>query len=280
VAADWPAAAAAMGVVLIAELALLGALAGFLAGLLGIGGGMLMVPFLTWILAGRGVDPDLAVKMGIATAMATIVLTSLSSVRAHSRMAAVRWDIVRAMAPGVACGGLLAGGVALSAMRGRWLAVLFAAFAAWSATQLVRDRPPPPGRSLPSAPGLFAAGSGIGFAAGLVGAGGAFLTIPFLGRCNVAMRTAVGTSAAIGFPIALSNTVGYIIGGAGLPTTVPGAWGYLFLPAVVALAATSVSFAPLGAKVAHGIDVRRLERIFAVLQIALAASMLYRVFSG
>ena len=277
---DWAAAAAVLGFVLIGELALLGALAGFLAGLLGIGGGMLMVPFLTWILAGRGVDPDLAVKMGIATAMATIVLTSLSSVRAHSRMTAVRWDIVRAMAPGVVCGGLLAGGVALSAVHGRWLAVLFAVFAAWSAMQLVRDRPPRPGRSLPSAAGLFAAGSGIGFAAGLVGAGGAFLSIPYLGWCNVAMRTAVGTSAAIGFPIALSNTVGYVIGGVGLPMTIPGAWGYLFVPAIVALAITSVTFAPLGAKVAHRIDVRRLKRIFAVLQVALAASMIYRVFFG
>jgi uncharacterized protein len=116
---DWAAALAALGFVLIVELAALGALAGFLAGLLGVGGGMVMVPFLTWILAGRGIEPDLAVKMGIATAMTTIAFTSLSSVRAHHRKAAVRWDIVLAMAPGAVCGGLLAGGLALSAMHGR-----------------------------------------------------------------------------------------------------------------------------------------------------------------
>ncbi|HSN32156.1 MAG TPA: TSUP family transporter, partial [Ideonella sp.] len=140
------------------ELLLLGLLIGFLAGLLGIGGGMLMAPFLTFVLAGRGVDPGLAVKMAIATSMATIVFTAASSVRAHHAHGAVRWDLVGALAPGIVGGGLLAGAGVFSLLGGRWLSLLFAAFVAVSAARMLRaPRPvaahPPPGRGAQAAAG-------------------------------------------------------------------------------------------------------------------------------
>ena len=125
---------------LILELAALGLGTGFLAGLLGIGGGMLMVPFITFILAGRGVEADLAVKMAIATSMATIIFTSISSVRAHHKRGAVRWDIVKGLAPGIVLGSAIASLGIFALLKGSWLALFFAAFVGFSATQMLLDK--------------------------------------------------------------------------------------------------------------------------------------------
>ena len=198
---------------LIAELALLGLCTGFLAGLLGIGGGMLMGPFLTLILTNRGLSADLAVKMAIATSMATIVVTSLSSVRVHHQRGSVRWDIVKRLAPGILIGGALASVGMFSILKGTWLAVFFGLFVSVSATQMLRNKLPQPNREMPGSIGQMGAGGLIGFLSGLVGAGGAFVSVPFMVSRNVPMRNAVGTSAALGFPIALANTAGYIISG-------------------------------------------------------------------
>jgi len=264
---------------LIAELLALGVVAGFLAGLLGVGGGMLLVPFLTLILSNRGVAPDLAVKMAIATSMATIFFTSLSSLRAHQQQGAVRWDLVRGLAPGIVAGGLVSGAGAFAALKGQGLALLFAAVVGHAALRMLQDRPPAPGRRMPGWAGQAAAGFGIGFISGLVGAGGAFLSVPFMTRGNVPLRQAVATSAALGFPIALANTAGYLVGGWSLAPALPGAFGYLYLPALAIIALASVSLAPLGARTSHRIDVRLLRKIFAALLFALAVSMLWRVFS-
>ena len=261
---------------LAAELLALGGVAGFLAGLLGVGGGMMMVPFVTFFLSRRGVEPALAVKMAIATSMATIVFTSISSLRAHHARGAVRWPIVRAMAPGIVAGGLLAGGAAFSVIKGAWLAVAFAIFVGYSATRMLLKRGSVATRPLPSAVGQSAAGLGIGFLSALVGAGGAFLSVPFMTRCGVPIHNAVATSAAIGLPIALASTAGYIVGGWNLASSVTGAVGYVVLPMLVLIAAASMSTAPLGARVAHATDVSRLSVVFAGLLYALAAYMVWR----
>ncbi|ASM78353.1 membrane protein [Vitreoscilla filiformis] len=265
---------------LLAELAALGLCAGFLAGLLGIGGGMLMVPFLTMILSGRGVGADMAVKMAIATSMATILFTSLSSVRAHHRRGAVRWEIVRGIAPGIVLGGLLAGAGAFAVLKGHTLALVFGLFVAFSATQMLQGKKPAASRQMPGWGGQTAAGTGIGFISGLVGAGGGFISVPFMTWCNVPIHHAVATSAALGFPIALANTVGYIVGGWNLPPGVPGTLGYLYLPALAVIASCSVLMAPLGARTAHAMNVAQLKRAFAVLLYALAAYMLWKAWAG
>jgi uncharacterized membrane protein YfcA len=261
---------------LLLELLALGAFAGFLAGLLGVGGGMLMVPFVTFIVSTRGVEPGLAVKMAIATSMSTILFTSLSSLRAHHRRGAVRWDLVRGIAPGIVLGSLAAGAGAFALIKGAMLAGLFALFVGFSATQMLLDRKPAPTRSIPGPLGQGAAGAGIGFLSGLVGAGGAFVSVPFMAWCNVPIHNAVATSAALGFPIALASTVGYVIGGRNLPPALPGAVGYLYVPALLCIAAASVSTAPLGARAAHSLDMRQLKRVFALMLYALAAYMLYK----
>ncbi len=265
---------------LLIEFLALGAFTGFLAGLLGIGGGMLMVPFVTYIIASRGVAAGLAVKMAIATSMATILFTSVSSLRAHHKRGAVRWDLVRGIAPGIVVGSLAAGAGAFALIKGAALAVLFAVFVGFSATQMLLNRKPKPSRAMPGPLGQGAAGAGIGFLSGLVGAGGAFVSVPFMTWCNVPIHNAVATSAALGFPIALASTVGYVISGWSLPDALPGSLGYLYLPALLCIAVASVSTAPLGARVAHSLDVGQLKRVFAFMLYALAAYMVHKGLTG
>ncbi len=261
---------------LITQLALLGLGSGFLAGLLGIGGGMMMVPFITIILSGRGVGPDLAVKMAIATSMATIIFTSLSSVRAHHQHGAVRWDLVKGLAPGIVLGGAVASLGVFALLKGSWLALFFAAFVSFSATQMFLDKKPAPTRQVPGIGGLISAGGVIGFLSGLVGAGGGFVSVPFMTWCNVAIHNAVATSAALGFPIALANVVGYIISGQAVQNLPPHSFGYVWLPALGVIASCSVLTAPLGARAAHNLPVKPLKRVFASILYLLAAYMLYK----
>jgi uncharacterized membrane protein YfcA len=224
------------------------------------------------------VDPALAVKMAVATSMATILFTSLSSLRAHHGHGAVRWPLVRGLAPGIVLGGLAGGGGVFALLKGEGLALVFAGFVGFSALQMLRGNKPAPHREMPGRLGQTAVGGGIGLVSGLVGAGGAFLSVPFMVWCNVPLRHAVGTSAALGFPIALASTVGYLIAGRSLPTALPGAVGYLYLPALVIISAASVMLAPWGARTAHRINVQSLRRAFAGLLLLLAATMVARVF--
>ncbi len=261
---------------LLTELALLGICTGFLAGLLGIGGGMIMVPFITYMLGARGVAPDLAVKMAIATSMATIIFTSLSSVRAHHRRGAVRWDIVKRLAPGIVIGSLIASLGVFSVLKGSWLALSFALFVGFSATQMFLDKKPQPSRQMPGTGGQLAAGGVIGFLSGLVGAGGGFASVPFMTWCNVAIHNAVATSAALGFPIAVANVAGYVLAGQNVPDLPEGSFGYLWLPALAVIASASVLTAPQGAKAAHALPVKSLKKVFASILYALSAYMAYK----
>lgn len=237
---------------------------------------MMMVPFITFIMSNRSVAPDLAVKMAIATSMATIMFTSISSVWAHHRQGAVRWDILKRLAPGIVVGSLLASMGVFTLIKGAYLAIFFGLFVGFSATQMFLNKKPEPTRQLPGPVGLFAAGGLIGFLSGLVGAGGAFVSVPFMTRCNVALRSAVATSAAIGFPVAAFNALGYIISGWKLGDLPEGALGYVWLPALLIVAICSFLMAPLGAKASHTMPIGALRRIFASMLYALAFYMLYK----
>ena len=265
---------------LVAQLALLGVGTGFLAGLLGIGGGMLMVPFITIIMSNRGVAPDLSVKMAIATSMATIIFTSISSVRAHNKRGAVRWDIVKRLAPGIVTGSVIGSLGVFSLLKGSYLAIFFGLFVSFSATQMFLDKKPAPTRQMPGTAGQFAAGGFIGFLSGLVGAGGGFISVPFMTWCNVAIHNAVATSAALGFPIAVANVLGYIVSGQTVQDLPPNSFGYIWLPALTVIAITSFFTAPFGAKAAHTLPVGKLKKIFASILYVLAAYMLYKGFSA
>jgi uncharacterized membrane protein YfcA len=250
----------------------IGVLVGFAAGLLGIGGGIVMVPLLVYVLGAQGFA-DHALHMALATAIATIAFTSLSSVHAHHAFGAVDWPVVRAMAPGT-----LAGSFAAALLTGlvpaRPLAIVFTALVFLAATQILLDLRPRGTRPLPSPARLFAAAAAIGGVSSALSAGGAFMSIPFLAWCGVPLRRAIGSAAAIGFPIAVAGTAGHILQGLraeGLP-----AWtlGYVYLPALALIVATSMATAPLGARLAHRLPIKRLRIVFAALMYAMALRML------
>ena len=269
-----------LDVSLILELAVLGLCTGFLAGLLGIGGGMVLVPFLTWMLGQRGIQADLAVKMAIATSMATILFTSVSSVRAHHKKGAVRWDLVKGLAPGIVLGSLVGSLGIFAVVKGASLAVFFGGFVGFSATQMFLDKKPAPTRQMPGFAGQLGAGGLIGLLSGLVGAGGGFISVPIMTWCNVAIHNAVATSSALGFPIALANVTGYVISGLSLQELPPYAFGYLWLPALVVISCCSVFMAPIGASTAHKLPVKQLKRVFAGMLYVLAGYMLFKGLSS
>ena len=254
-----------------------GALVGFLAGLLGIGGGMTLVPVLAAMFTAQHFAPDHTVHLALATGMASIMFTSSASVRAHHRLGGVDWSLVRRMGPAMVIGTLLA--TALSAwVPQRVLALTFAAIVYAGATQMLLGRKPAAGRSLPGTPALVAIGLTIGVVCGLVSAGGAFMTVPFMLFCGVAITTAIGTGAALGVPVALVGTLGYVFSGwqvAGLP---PLALGFVYGPALLGIVAGSVLTAPWGARAAHRLHVATLRRIFAGLLYLLATKMAWTYF--
>jgi uncharacterized protein len=264
---------------LIAELLALGAFSGFLAGLLGIGGSMLMVPVMTWVMAKQGVPPDFVVHAAIGTSLATICVSSLSSVRAHHKRGAVRWPIVLALAPGILLGAYLGSAIATH-LNSNVLGMVFGFFLFFSAAQMLANFKPKAARQLPPTPGMLAAGGVIGTLSGVLGAGGGFVSVPFMTWCNVPIHNAVATSAALGFPIALAGTVGYIVNGWHTPGMPAGAIGFVYLPALLVIVLASASTAPLGAKAAHNMDIASLKRAFACLLLLLGTYMLYRVVAS
>jgi uncharacterized membrane protein YfcA len=251
----------------------LGALVGILAGMLGIGGGMIVVPPLALMLESQGLPREHVLHLAVGTGMATILFTSLSSVRAHAARGGVRWEIAWRITPGILFGGV-AGAIVAHYLSTRTLAIYFTGFVFLMALNMALDLKPKPAREPPGAAGMFAAGTAIGGLSSLVAIGGAVMSVPFMLYFNVPIRQAVGTAAAIGVPIAVGGTIGYLYTGwsaGGLP---PWSLGYVYLPALAGITVASVLTAPLGARVAHRVPGRLLKRIFAALLFVFAARML------
>lgn len=266
---------------IVAALLALGACTGFLAGLLGIGGGMVLTPFMTMLLPYAGVPDTAIVHTAIATSLATILFTSLSSMRAHHKRGAVLWPVVLSVSPGILTGALI--GSKISSLLPTFaISLVFVCFVGFSAIKMFFNSKPEPKRTLPGSFGMFGAGSVIGVISSLVGAGGGFISVPFMICCNVKMHNAVGTSAALGFPIAAAGTIGYIITGWNEPNmpAFPIMLGYIHLPALISVAAASIFTAPLGAKVAHSINTKPLKRIFACMLLILAGYMFTRAIES
>jgi len=251
----------------------IGLAVGFLAGLLGIGGGMVMVPMLVFVFTAKGFPGEHMMHLALATALATIAFTSLSSVRAHHRHGGVDWAVARTMAPGIVAGSLAAALVA-GFIPTRPLAVFFTGFMFYAAAQMFVEIKPRAARQLPGRAGLFAAGAGIGGISSVLAAGGAFLSIPFLAWCNMPLKRAIGTAAANGFPIAVAGTVGYVAQGMRVRGLPEWSLGYVYLPALLLVVAASMPMAPLGARLAHRLPVRRLRVVFALMLFALGLRML------
>jgi len=248
--------------------------AGFIAGLLGVGGGLILVPVLSWAYAHQGFPSDYNIHMALATSLGTIVFTSVSSLLAHHRHGAVNWEAMRRITPGIVLG-TVAGSLAAAWLPDLGLRIFFTLFLFYAATQMLLGLKPKAPRQLPGWAGMSAAGAVIGLVSSWVGIGGGTLSVPLLAWCNLRFQEAIGTSAAIGLPIAVAGTVGYAWSGQGVPGLPEGSLGFLYLPALAAVALMSVLAAPWGARLAHRLPVARLRRIFAGLLYLLGLRMVW-----
>ncbi len=263
--------------VLLLELALWclfsGAFAGLLAGLFGVGGGLLLVPVLVTVFASQGFDSSVHMQLALGTSLTTIMVNGLSSVLAHHRRGAVDWSIVRRLAVGLIVGGLI-GAQFASAIPSHVLKTAFGIGELLVALRLWLASQPKPSRSLPGAAGMTAAGTVIGGISAMAGIGGGTLTVPYLSWCNVPMQRAVAASAACGLPIAAAGATGYVLSGWQLETLPAWTTGYIYWPAALAIMATGIFMAPVGAKLAHRWSAATLKKAFAILLTVLGIRML------
>lgn len=256
--------------------ATLGTFAGILAGLLGVGGGIVIVPMLVFAFSWQNFPPELIMLMALGTSHGSILFTSVSSARSHWRRGAVDFRTVLLIAPGIILGTFAGTRLAVLIPKAG-LQMFFVCFLFYVALQMLFGRKPKASRQLPGLCGMSCAGGFIGVISSLVGIGGGTLSVPFMVWHNVEMHRAIGTSAAIGFPIALSGSLGYVLAGmsgTGLPEY---SLGYLYLPALIPLVLCSMLTAPIGARIAHSLPVPRLKRCFAILLLFVGAKMLLDV---
>jgi uncharacterized membrane protein YfcA len=255
---------------------LLGLFSGFVAGLFGIGGGLIVVPLLIFIFTAQGLPTEHVMHLALGTSMATIAVTSLSSMRTHHAHGSVRWDIVRALSPGLIIGTLSAGHFA-AGLETRWLAIIFTGVVCFAALSMILAFKPKAHRQLPNSLGLFVMGLTIGGVSAMVSAGGGFLSIPLMLFFGVVTQQAIGTSSALGFPIALTGTIAAIYNGYFAPdvASLPDySLGFVYLPALFFVVSMTVFTAPLGAKLAHRLPADILKRAFGFFLIGLAVQML------
>ncbi len=250
-----------------------GAVAGILAGLLGVGGGLIIVPALVFIFAAQGLPDAIVMHMALGTSLATIVMTSTSSVRAHHKRGAVLWQVVWHLTPGIVVGTLM-GAMLVDMLSGEMLKRIFGIFALLIALQMGLSAKPAPHRRLPGRSGMGLAGCIIGGVSAIVGIGGGSLTVPFLTWCRVGVHNAVATSSACGLPIALAGSLGFIIIGWNETALPAFSSGYIYWPAMAGIATASVLFAPLGAKLAHALPADTLKKFFAIFLALLGVRML------
>ncbi|MGH8529882.1 MAG: sulfite exporter TauE/SafE family protein [Nevskiales bacterium] len=251
-----------------------GAVAGLMAGLFGVGGGMIMVPALAFVLPAQGTDTAITMQVAIGTSLAVISATSISSMRRHHQHQAVLWPVFRAMAAGLAIGAV-AGAFLADVLPSRALAQIVGVGALLTALQMWLDLKPQGHTALPGTPALATAGGVIGTLSSLIGIGGGSLTVPFLCWCSVPVRQAVGTAAACGVPIAWAGAIGFLLAGLGEPGRPDWSLGYVSVPGFLGIAVASVFTAPQGASLAHRLSPKLLKRSFALLLTLIGLQMLF-----
>ncbi len=250
-----------------------GVVAGILAGLLGVGGGLVVVPALIIAFNLQGIPDTVLMHLAVGTSLATIVFTSIASIRAHHKRGAVLWRLFIQLTPGIVVGALLGAAVA-GLLPGAELRMVFGIYAITVALQMGLDLKPSPNRQLPGFLGMGLVGTLIGTVSAVVGIGGGSMTVPFLAWCNVEVRKAVATSAACGLPIAVAGAAGFVVSGWQVADLPEYSSGYLYWPALVGITAASTLFAGFGAKLAHSLPARTLKRVFAVFLLGIGLHLL------
>lgn len=256
---------------------LLGAVAGFFSGLLGIGGGAALVPVLALVFAAKHWPVENVVHLALGTCVATMLFTTASSMRSHHARGAVNWRVLGGIVPGILVG-TLGGALLAGYLNARILSIAFTALIYYLATLMLVDRKSTSPRDMPGMLGLSGAGSVIGVIASLTATGGASFVVPYLARRGLTVHHAIGTAAAVGWPIALAGTIGYVVSGVGRGDLPQWSVGFVYLPALGWIVIASMLMAPLGASVAHRTPGKTLKRVFAIVLYALATNMLIRFF--
>lgn len=253
---------------------LVGGLAGVCAGLFGVGGGLIIVPVLVWIFSAMGMNNDVIAHTALGTSLATIIITSISSMTAHHKAGGVRWEIFKWMAIGLVIGSLVGAFVA-KLIKSDPLQVIIGIGATLMAIKMLffpnqenLDKP------IPSPATQVGAGGGIGFLSAIFGIGGGSLTVPFLNYCGLPMKQAVGTSAACGLPIAIAGTVGFLWFGQGVDTGVAGVVGFVHIWAFVCISIASAIFARVGAKLAQILPAKKLKQGFGALLLLVGLNLI------
>ena len=251
-----------------------GAIAGLLGGLLGIGGGVVIVPALLLLFDAQGMEPGLAAPMAVATSLATIIFTSLAAARAQIRRGAVRWDLVRVWTPFLLVGSGISGWLAGLFPTG-WLAIFIGGFLLVVSIIMLAQWRPAPHRDLPGPLGSGALALAAGTVSGLAGIGGGNVIVPTLSYYNVQMQRATATSSTLGVPISLFGTLGFVLAGLDVGDRPAASLGYVYLPAALAVVTLSVIFAPIGVAIAHRVPALMLRRCFGVLLVIVASRILW-----
>lgn len=256
-----------------------GAVAGICAGLFGIGGGLIIVPILVWVFASMGMQPDVIAHVALGTSLATIVITSISSMMAHNKVGNVVWSVFVLMSAGLVVGSFLGAFVA-GLLKSDTLQIIIGIGALAMATKMLFFPNKEQQKPLPKKPIITAAGGAIGFLSAIFGIGGGSLTVPFLNYCGLPMQKAVGTSAACGLPIAIAGAAGFVIFGQGVDTGVVGVVGFVHVWAFVGISVASAVFAKVGARWAHKLPAQKLKRAFGVLLLLVGANLIYAAIGG
>jgi uncharacterized membrane protein YfcA len=251
---------------------LLGACAGTIAGLLGVGGGLIIVPVLVYVFSLQQLNAEVVVHLAVGTSLATIVFTAISSVHAHHLRGAVHWDVFWRLTPGIVVGALL-GSLIAKGMPAAGLRRFFAIFEWLVAAQMLVGFRPRPGRGVPAAPAMLGLGGVIGCISAIVGIGGGTLTVPLLVWCNLRMQAAVATSSACALPIAVAGAAGFVLTGWANPRLPGLSLGFVYLPAFLGIILASIVFAPVGAWLAHRLPAATLRVFFAIFLVMLGFYM-------
>ena len=251
-----------------------GAVAGFAAGLFGVGGGLIIVPALMMCFVALAVSPDIAMQLAVGTSLAAIVVTSLSSSRAHHKLGNIDWPSWRALAPGIALG-VVVGVATASQMAADNLKLAFGLFCLVIAGYMGLAIVPVASRVLPGTAGLAAAGVGIGYFSALFGVGGGSLTVPYLSWCNTRMQVAVATSAACGVPIAIVGALSNVVAGYGHGSLPEYSTGFVYWPALLGLILLSAPCAKWGARLAQRLSAVQLRRAFAGFLLVVGSQFIW-----
>jgi uncharacterized membrane protein YfcA len=253
---------------------LLGVFTGLLAGLFGIGGGLVIVPALVFLFSAQGFPAELVMLMAVATSLATIILTASSSVLAHHRLGSVVWSRVFRLSPGILAGAA-AGAVIAKHISADSLRLVLVVFLLYVAVQMALQIKPKPGAVKQSMALDYAVSCIIGILSSIVGIGGGTLTVPYLAHGQMLMRNAVAVASACGLPIAVAGTVSYALLGWNTLHLPDCSLGYIYLPAFIGISISSIFTAPIGAKLAHKLPAQKLKRYFSLLLLAMAAKLIW-----